>query len=106
MNKRERQSLVKRAVRAYRMGTGEYESIMDEAGRELDWNEDILDGAPDVEWDRFCKDVEEGCNVPLTPREQKILDNRKRRQELEIARMGADHALAYFNSLLLKGKKS
>jgi len=83
MNKRQYQSLVNRAVRASRMETGEYESVMDEAVAELDWS---ADGVPDTEWDRFCKDVGDGCKVPLTEREQKILANRKRRQELEIAR--------------------
>ena len=104
MNKRKYQSLVKRAVRAYRMETGEYDSIMDEAGTLLEWP-DNLDGS-DTQWDKFCHEVEEGCKVPLTPREQKMLDNRKRKEQIETAKAQLKYAQQLYDSLTIKGSTS
>lgn len=103
MNKRKYQSLVKRAVRAYRLETGEYEHVMDEAGREL---EQPKDGEGDILWDKFCADVDKGCEVPLTPREQKMVDNRKRKEEIEKAKLQLKYAQQLYNSLTIKRSKA
>lgn len=100
MNKRKYKSLVNRAVRAQRLETGEYESIMDEAGQLLDWPKDNND--PDDLWIQFCKDVEEGSKVPLAPREQKTLDNRKRKEQIESAKAQLRYAQQLYDSLTIK----
>ena len=104
MNKRKYKSLVKRAVHAYRLETGEYDSIMDEAGRELDQPEDADDG--DELWDKFCRDVEKGSEVPLTPREQKMLDNRKRKEQIKSAKAQLKYAQQLYDSLTVKRSTS
>lgn len=102
MNKRQFDSLVKRAAYASRMETGEYESIMDEAGSVL---EQPKDGNDDVLWEKFCKAVEKACEVPLTAKEKKELKTRQQKEELERAKKDAENAQRYYESLLKKSKK-
>lgn len=91
MKKSQFNTLVKKAVRYNRLEFDGFDQIMDEAAMTCDTDE---------EWGRFIAAVEEGSNVPLTPREQKMVDNRKKRVEIERARTAAENSQRYYQSLI------
>ncbi len=94
MNKRRFDALVRKAVKYNRLDMHGFDQIMDEAAEAC---------GTDEEWEKFCSAVDEGSKVPLTEREQKMMDSRKKKEELEQAKMAAEHAKRYYESLL--GKK-
>jgi|WetSurMetagenome_2_1015567.scaffolds.fasta_scaffold895994_2 hypothetical protein len=95
MNSRRFNQLVKQAARAERLGLGDYQQVMEQA---------TVEAASDKQWEQFVEAVNKAVAVPLTPREQKQLANRKAREELEAAKRDAERSQRHY-ALLLETNK-
>ena len=95
MNKAEFTRWVKKVARSYRLEMDDYDYLCDEASNLCD---------SDEEWDQMAKAIEEAEKIPLTPRERTMVQNRKKRDALENARIAAIAAKKFYEDMLMKSR--